>query len=38
MMRQRQSALVRKTAIFVINQREAWEYEISACNRIYRGV
>lgn len=30
----RQSARVRKTAIFVINQREAWGYQISACNRI----
>ena len=33
----RQSALDRKTAISVINQREAWEYEIRACNRINIG-
>lgn len=33
----RQSALGRKTAISVINQIEAWGYEISACNRINIG-
>lgn len=33
----RQSALDRKTAISVINQREAWGYEISACNKINIG-
>lgn len=33
----RQSALDRKNAISVINQREAWGYEIRACNRINIG-
>lgn len=33
----RQSALGCKTAISVINQREAWEYETKAYNRINIG-
>lgn len=33
----RQSALDHKTAISVINQREAWGYKISACDNINIG-